>query len=423
VSSRGRLARLLICTPILLLVTAPVGTLSAQEAPADTGAAPTPTPETVPPAFRSARATMETFLTSFYVDDGADLVRAAECLDLSDLSPAVRSLQGKELAGMLKRVIDRTRLVDLESIPDDPLGEPWVFERFDAGSVVISRTADGRWLFSSQTVAALWSVHDAVSERDVVSGIEATGDVVTPAMWLRSKVPAPLRERMLFLDGWQWIGVLVVILAGFVAGRIFTAVAAGAVDRALAKRFHEIDKKLLIATIRPASVLLMVLLWGFGVLWLGLPTVIFKVYVEGIVVVAVIAFSIVAYRLIDVLSALGEAYTRETDSRFDDLLVPLIRKSVKVLVVAIGLVTVAGSVGIEVAGLLAGLGLGGLAFALAAQDTVSNLFGSITVLLDRPFQVGDWIVVGDVEGTVEEMGFRSTDALMRLELGRVMREL
>ena len=407
-SSRGRLARVLICTPILLLVTAPVGTLSAQEAPADAGAAPTPTPETVPTAFRSARATMETFLTSFYVDDGADLVRAAECLDLSDLSPAVRSLQGKELAGMLKRVIDRTRLVDLESIPDDPLGGPWVFERFDAGSVVISRTADGRWLFSSQTVAALWSVHDAVSERDVVSGIEATGDVVTPAMWLRSKVPAPLRERMLFLDGWQWIGVLVVILAGFVAGRIFTAVAAGAVDRALAKRFHEIDKKLLIATIRPASVLLMVLLWGFGVLWLGLPTVIFKVYVEGIVVVAVIAFSIVAYRLIDVLSALGEAYTRETDSRFDDLLVPLIRKSVKVLVVAIGLVTVAGSVGIEVAGLLAGLGLGGLAFALAAQDTVSNLFGSITVLLDRPFQVGDWIVVGDVEGTVEEMGFRST---------------
>ncbi|MEE4273055.1 MAG: mechanosensitive ion channel domain-containing protein [Thermoanaerobaculales bacterium] len=407
-NTRGRLTRLLICAPILLLVMVPVGTLAAQEAPADTGAAPTPTSETVPPAFRSARATMETFLTSFYADDGADLVRAAECLDLSELSPAVRSLQGKELAGMLKRVIDRTRLVDLDSIPNDPLGDPWVFERFDDGSVVISRTAEGRWLFSSQTVASLWSVHDDISERDVVSGIEATGDVTTPAMWLRSKVPPPLRERLLFLDGWQWIGVLIVILAGFVAGRIFTAVAAGAVDRALAKRFHQIDKGLLIATIRPASVLLMVLLWGFGVLWLGLPTVIFKVYVEGIVVVAVIAFSIVAYRLIDVVSALGEAYTRETDSRFDDLLVPLIRKSVKVLVVAIGLVTVAGSVGIEVAGLLAGLGLGGLAFALAAQDTVSNLFGSITVLLDRPFQVGDWIVVGDVEGTVEEMGFRST---------------
>jgi MscS family membrane protein len=397
---------------ILVVFSAPVcipsGTSWAQEASTEAAVEPDKKPETVPLAYRSARATMDTFLSSFHLEGGADLQRAASCLDLSELSPAVRSLQGNELAGMLKRVIDRTRLVDLESIPNDPNGAPWVFERYDAGSVVISRTASRRWLFSPETVAVLWEIHNELSEQDVVAGIESVRDVITPSMWLRNKVPPPMRERVLFLEGWQWIGVLIVIVAGFIAGRIFTAVAAGAVDRAIAQRFHQIDKRLLIATIRPASVLLMVLLWGFGVLWLGLPTVIFKVYVEGIVVVAVIAFSIVAYRLIDVLSALGEAYTRETDSRFDDLLVPLIRKTVKVLVVAIGLVTVAGSVGIEVAGILAGLGLGGLAFALAAQDTVSNLFGSVTVLLDRPFQVGDWIVVGDVEGTVEEMGFRST---------------
>jgi small-conductance mechanosensitive channel len=57
--------------------------------------------------------------------------------------------------------------------------------------------------------------------------------------------------------------------------------------------------------------------------------------------------------------------------------------------------------------LLAGLGIGGIAFALAAKDTVENLFGSVTVLVDRPFQVGDWVVIGDQEGTVEEIGFRS----------------
>jgi MscS family membrane protein len=152
----------------------------------------------------------------------------------------------------------------------------------------------------------------------------------------------------------------------------------------------------------------MVLLWGVGALWLGLPTIVFRIYVEAIVVVAVIAFTVMAYRLTDVAGAIFARRAAASDSRFDDLLVPLLRKTLKVLIVAIGLVTIAGTVGIEVAGLLAGLGLGGLAFALAAQDTVSNLFGSITVLLDRPFQVGDWVVVGDVEGTVEEMGFRST---------------
>ncbi|HUP42395.1 MAG TPA: mechanosensitive ion channel family protein, partial [Thermoanaerobaculia bacterium] len=96
-----------------------------------------------------------------------------------------------------------------------------------------------------------------------------------------------------------------------------------------------------------------------------------------------------------------------TRNRFDDLLVPLVRKSLKVFIAAFGLVFVADTLDIEVSSLLAGLGLGGLAVALAAQDTVKNLFGSLTVLVDRPFSVGDWVVVGDHEGTVEEVGFRS----------------
>ncbi len=72
------------------------------------------------------------------------------------------------------------------------------------------------------------------------------------------------------------------------------------------------------------------------------------------------------------------------------------------------IVFIADNLNIDITGLLAGLGLGGLAFALAAKDMVQNLFGSITVLLDRTFSVGDWIIVDGVEGAVERMGFRST---------------
>ncbi|RLB60187.1 MAG: mechanosensitive ion channel family protein, partial [Deltaproteobacteria bacterium] len=64
--------------------------------------------------------------------------------------------------------------------------------------------------------------------------------------------------------------------------------------------------------------------------------------------------------------------------------------------------------GYPVTGVIASLGIGGLAFALAAKDTVSNIFGSLMIIFDRPFQVGDWIKAGDMEGTVEEVGFRST---------------
>ena len=74
----------------------------------------------------------------------------------------------------------------------------------------------------------------------------------------------------------------------------------------------------------------------------------------------------------------------------------------------LGILIVLQNMGVNVFSLLAGLGLGGLAFALAAKDTAANLFGSIMILTDRPFKIGDWVKMDGVEGTVEEIGFRST---------------
>jgi MscS family membrane protein len=120
--------------------------------------------------------------------------------------------------------------------------------------------------------------------------------------------------------------------------------------------------------------------------------------------VAVWAF----YNLIDLVMGYFEARAARTSSRMDDVLVPLVRKTLKVLMVAVGTVFIVRALGYEIRPLLAGLGLGGLAFALAAKDTLANFFGSVTVVLDRPFQVGDWVKVGDVEGTVESVGLRSS---------------
>jgi MscS family membrane protein len=115
-----------------------------------------------------------------------------------------------------------------------------------------------------------------------------------------------------------------------------------------------------------------------------------------------------AYRTIDVVSGVLARRAAATETLYDDMLVPLVRKTGKVFVVAAGLLTVAQVIGSDLNALLASVGIGGLALALAAQDTVSNFFGSLTVFIDRPFKVGDWVVIGDVEGTVEEVGFRST---------------
>lgn len=135
----------------------------------------------------------------------------------------------------------------------------------------------------------------------------------------------------------------------------------------------------------------------------------FEIYyvhlLHGLVAIWVIRL---LYYGVDALTAVFAQLALKTDSTYDDQLVPFASKTLKVLVVVLGFLIVLQSFGLNVMSLLAGLGLGGLALALAAQDTAANLFGSITILFDNPFKIGDWVKVKDMEGTVEEIGFRST---------------
>ena len=100
--------------------------------------------------------------------------------------------------------------------------------------------------------------------------------------------------------------------------------------------------------------------------------------------------------------------TKKTETDLDDHLLPLMRKLVNFVIYAIVLIMVIDKLGFNVGSLLAGLGIGGLAFALAAQDLVSNLFGGIAILMDKPFKIGDRIKVGTVDGYVREIGLRTT---------------
>lgn len=103
-----------------------------------------------------------------------------------------------------------------------------------------------------------------------------------------------------------------------------------------------------------------------------------------------------------------EEWAKTTDTKLDDQLAPFANKTLKVIVIVVGGLIILQNFGVNVTALLAGLGIGGIALAFAAQDTVSNVFGTITILLDSPFKLGDWIKIGDTEGTVVEIGFRST---------------
>ena len=113
-------------------------------------------------------------------------------------------------------------------------------------------------------------------------------------------------------------------------------------------------------------------------------------------------------RTIDAVSEQMGDIAAGTESRMDDQLIPILRKLAKFIIVAIGIIFYMQSNGYPVSGIIAGMGIGGLAMALAAQDSISGIFASVVIFLDRPFMVEDFVEINGVTGTVEEIGIRST---------------
>ena len=161
-------------------------------------------------------------------------------------------------------------------------------------------------------------------------------------------------------------------------------------------------------------------IWGgirLGVCWieLGEPGGLNTIMFSGLEVMLTISIALFAYYLVEVPTSWLHVQTEKTESKFDDMMVPIVRKSLRVTVVLFTLVSIAQSLSDKpVSALLAGLGLGGLAFALAAQDTIKNLFGSMVIFTDKPFGLGDRINYDGHDGVIEEVGLRST-RLRRLD--------
>lgn len=196
-----------------------------------------------------------------------------------------------------------------------------------------------------------------------------------------------------------------------------------AVQRYLIRAFHHIthaitartetplDDLLLTAAEKPAGWLILIIGLMFSMHILNPPSETFPLVemADSTARLAAIALaSWFSWRLIDGFSAYFSARAAHTPTALDDQLVPFISKTLKVFLVFTLILVLAQNMGYSISGLIASLGIGGLAVAMAAKDSIANIFGSIMILLDRPFTVGDWIKTKDFEGVVEEVGFRST---------------
>jgi len=154
--------------------------------------------------------------------------------------------------------------------------------------------------------------------------------------------------------------------------------------------------------------------WGRALLAFGalLAALLVRRLVDGVVLAWGVTLLVIGVwlvlRLIEPLTAVVQDALAKSDPTLSQQFTPIIRSSLRFVVFVLAGILLVQNLGYQVSSLIAGLGIGGLAVALAAQDTLANVFGTVVMLTDRPFQVGDWVLIGEVEGTVEQIGFRST---------------
>ena len=217
-------------------------------------------------------------------------------------------------------------------------------------------------------------------------------------------------ERFLGNEIWRFACLMGGIFVGLVVGRIVRHV----MER-VAARFKREDRRLLLGSFldslgRPAFMFCFVVGLRAGLSALVLKDSVAELAATTVDVLYAVAVGYAVYRLVDILDRYLTQWAAKTETKLDDMLVPLVRRSLRITVVVVVVVFVLNSFfdAKQMATVLAGLGVGGLAVALAAQDSVKNLFGSFMILLDKPFQIGDRIIFAGHDGPVEEVGFRST---------------
>ena len=257
----------------------------------------------------------------------------------------------------------------------------------------------------------LWQLPLAIAQDP-----EATEDVAKAAETsVRDPLP-PMRQLFEELAGWDFIHIdtwrivlaLVAILLGFFTRSYLLKRLLKPFEAIASRTDSELDDRIIKETRSPLGWLINTLGIYLAVMILQLPPglqagIILLLHTVGIVFIAWML-----YNAVEVVSIVLDRFTEKTESDMDDHLVPLVRKILRVAIVAVTIITIIQQWGYDVTSLIAGLGLGGLAFALAAQQTLANLFGSIMIFTDRPFSIGDWIKTSHGEGVVEEIGLRST---------------
>ncbi|MDT7832466.1 mechanosensitive ion channel family protein [Flavobacteriaceae bacterium S356] len=306
----------------------------------------------------------------------------------------------------IKRVLDGKGLqIDFNKIPNNPdyndtigYSKFYKYVLFPERMPLISVEKRGNyWYYSAETVDKIDMLYEAVFPWYIDR--------------IQEVIPGYGHKKFLGVEVWQYAALIVLllltILIYYIARRIAFFILQRILYRFIKEHAPSINKALK-KLAHPISLLVALALVDKIFPSLQFSLEVNKWFLLSINIAATVFWIYVFLKLAKVLVILYEAFTETTDSKLDDQLVPILGNFLTGLIVVVGVLKIITLFGVNPTAVIAGASIGGLAIAFASQDTVKNLIGTVMIFTDKPFHIGDWVQAGEVVGTVEEVGFRST---------------
>lgn len=362
-----------------------------------------------PRKLRSPRDAFKLFLWGISTYGNTMDNPAHNALNTSEVVGAVRRHETPLVAAYLKQVLDRAGYVYWQEIPNDPTAkEPYVHFEHPAGNVIVApvETEDGViWQFAPSTLRSIRELYAAIEDMPLERGLASKADQP-----LHFKIRSLVRQAepsflspLGPLERWQWGALALAVLLGLAFGYLASAV----VSRLLRRRAF-VGAQIPLGGVLQWSVRALAfggfLLAAFAVM--DLPALV-GAPVKALSLIAIILAALpVTWYFVGRIAA---AYSARWDPPgYHATLISLLAGVTRVVLVLIAFLLLARLLAIPYQGVIAGLGLGGLAVALAAQPTLQNFLSGLTLYGDRPVSVGDFCRFGDKLGTIEHIGMRST---------------
>ncbi len=322
---------------------------------------------------------------------------------------SIYGFEGEEaidIAIKLKKILDGKGLkVDFSKVPTAKMysdttgykiGHRYVLFPYQMPNIYVERVGNS-WYYSSETTTKVEELYKSMFP------------------WYIEKLLQIIPEfghiKLLKIELWQYLGLLIILVVSIVLFFILRKIVFYILQKLQYLVIHKSSENINSALKKLTRPIVLLLLIGF--IKILLPSLLLDLDINTIIflvlnIMVTVFWIYVFLKLVKVVMSIYEDFAKSTHGKLDDQLVPILHNFLTGLVIFLGILKLLTLFGVEPVTVIAGASIGGIAVALASQDTVKNLIGTIMIFVDKPFHIGDWIEAGEVVGTVETVGFRST---------------